>query len=163
MTTLARSLIKVSTGCYPRQSKVLIKALTMAVDLLPFFQHLEPKVVLKFVFCTAFSRSDPSWMPAMLEAYRTVGPLVASLFRINILLCIATLSPVIAQLLPDSQAHVLNELEHLYLDNPGPGSIKSTITPCTNYVDSSTGLNNNSLGRQSAAQWIRTAFRKAVF
>lgn len=78
----------------------------------------------------------------------------------SILLCIATISLVFAQLLPDSPALVLNELEHLYLDNPGPGSIKSTITPCTNYVDSSTGLNNNTLGRQTSAQWIRTAFRK---
>ena len=76
--------------------------------------------------------------------------------------CIATLTSVSAQLLPDSQALVQNELEHLYLDNPGPNSIKSTITPCTNYVDSTTGLNNNTLGRQTTAQWIRTAFRKAM-
>lgn len=82
--------------------------------------------------------------------------------RVSIFLCIATLFPVFAQLLPDSQALVLNELEHLYLDNSGPGSIKSTITPCTNYVDSSTGLNNNTLGRQTSAQWIRTAFRKPI-
>ncbi len=81
---------------------------------------------------------------------------------IAILLCIGTVCPVITQLLPDSQALVLNELEHLYLDNSGPGSIKSTITPCTNYVDSTTGLNNNTLGRQTSAQWIRTAFRKAL-
>lgn len=81
---------------------------------------------------------------------------------ISIFLGTAALFPVSAQLLPDSQALVLNELEHLYLDNGGPNSIKSTITPCTNYVDSSTGLNNNTLGRQSSAQWIRTAFRKAT-
>lgn len=80
----------------------------------------------------------------------------------SIFLCFATLFPVLAQLLPDSQALVLNELEHLYLDNSGPGSIKSTITPCTNYVDSTTGLNNNTLGRQTTAQWIRTAFRKLL-
>lgn len=82
--------------------------------------------------------------------------------RTGIFLSIAALFPVSAQLLPDSQALVLNELEHLYLDNSGPNSIKSTITPCTNYVDSTTGLNNNTLGRQSTAQWIRTAFRKAM-
>lgn len=81
---------------------------------------------------------------------------------VSIPLWIATSYLVFAQLLPDSQALVLNELEHLYLDNPGPNSIKSTITPCTNYVDSTTGLNNNTLGRQSSAQWIRTAFRKTV-
>ncbi|CAF9932560.1 hypothetical protein IMSHALPRED_008917 [Imshaugia aleurites] len=80
----------------------------------------------------------------------------------SIFLCFATLFPVLAQLLPDSQALVLNELEHLYLDNSGPGSIKSTITPCTNYVDSTTGLNNNTLGRQTTAQWIRTAFHDFV-
>ena len=75
---------------------------------------------------------------------------------------LAILSPVLAQLLPDSHALVLNELEHLYLDNPGPNSFKSVITPCTSYSDSSTGgLVNNTLGRQAAAQWIRTAFRKA--
>lgn len=98
----------------------------------------------------------------MLEVFLTVVPLVTSLRRISILICIAIFSSVFAQLLPDSQALVLNELEHLYLDNPGPGSIKSTITPCTNYVDSSIGLNDNTLGRQSSAQWIRTAFRKAM-
>ena len=82
--------------------------------------------------------------------------------HISVPFYLATLLPVFAQLLPDSEALVLNELEHLYLDNPGPNSIKSTITPCTNYVDSTTGLNNNTLGRQTSAQWIRTAFRKAM-
>lgn len=82
--------------------------------------------------------------------------------QISVLLYLANLFPVFAQLLPDSQALLLNELEHLYLENPGPGSIKSIITPCSNYVDSTTGLNNNTLGRQAAAQWIRAAFRKAM-
>ena len=81
---------------------------------------------------------------------------------INTLLYLAALSPIFAQLLPNSQALMLNELEHLYLDNPGPNSIKSTIIPCTNYVDSTTGLNDNTLGRETSAQWIRTAFRKAM-
>lgn len=54
----------------------------------------------------------------------------------------------------------MNELEHLYFDDTGPGGFKSGIVPCTNYVDSTTGLNNNTLGRETAAQWIRTAFRK---
>ena len=75
----------------------------------------------------------------------------------------ATFCAIFAQLLPHSPDIILNELEHLYLDNPGPGSIKSTITPCTNYVDSTTGLNNNTLGRQSSAQWIRAAFRKTSY
>lgn len=81
---------------------------------------------------------------------------------ISVFSCAVNFSLVLAQLLPDSQALILNELEHLYLDNSGPGSIKSTITPCSNYVDSTTGLNNNTLGRQTTAQWIRTAFRKAT-
>ena len=79
---------------------------------------------------------------------------------ISVFQLIATFCTIFAQHLPHSPDIILNELEHLYLDNSGPGSIKSTITPCTNYVDSTTGLNNNSLGRQSSAQWIRTAFRK---
>ena len=81
---------------------------------------------------------------------------------ISIFPFIATFCTVLAQLLPHSPDIILNELEHLYLDNSGPNSIKSTITPCTNYVDSTTGLNNNTLGRQSSAQWIRTAFRKII-
>ena len=84
--------------------------------------------------------------------------------QIIILSCLVAPSPVSAQLLPDSKALVLNELEHIYLDNSGPNSIVSTIIPCSNYVDSATGgLVNNTLGRQTAAQWIRTAFRKAKF
>ena len=82
--------------------------------------------------------------------------------RLSIFTYLATFSRVLAQLLPDSQALVLNELEHLYLDNTGPLGFISVITPCTSYTDSSTGgLVNNSLGRQAAAQWIRTGFRKA--
>ena len=84
--------------------------------------------------------------------------------QIIILSYLVTLFPVFAQLLPDSKALVLNELEHIYLDNSGPNSITSTIIPCSSYVDSSTGgLINNTLGRQTAAQWIRTAFRTAKF
>ena len=82
---------------------------------------------------------------------------------ISIFPLIATFCTIFAQLLPHSPDIILNELEHLYLDNSGPNSIKSTITPCTNYVDSTTGLNDNTLGRQSSAQWIRTAFRKTLY
>ena len=67
-----------------------------------------------------------------------------------------------AQMLPDSQAFVMNELEHLYFDYTGPQGFKSGVIPCTNYVDSTTGLNNNTLGRQTSAQWIRTAFRMFI-
>ena len=98
----------------------------------------------------------------MLKQQSMVKAMLTTLARTSLLLCIVALLPVCAQLLPDSQALVLNELEHIYLDNSGPNSLKSTITPCTNYVDSTTGLNNNTLGRQTSAQWIRTAFRKAI-
>ena len=72
---------------------------------------------------------------------------------------------VSAQIPPESQLFVMNELEHVYFDNTGPAGFKlGGIVPCTNYVDSSTGgLPNNALGRQTTAQWIRTAFRKFDF
>ncbi len=75
----------------------------------------------------------------------------------------ALLNIVSAQLLPDSQVVLMNELEHLYFDDTGPQGFKSGIVPCTNYVDSTTGLDNNTLGRQTSAQWLRTAFRKIRF
>ena len=85
-----------------------------------------------------------------------------SMFGELILLALL-LGTVSSQMLPDSQALVMNELEHLYFDDTGPAGFKSGITPCTNYVDSSTGSNNNTLGRQTSAQWIRAAFRKITF
>jgi hypothetical protein len=81
----------------------------------------------------------------------------------GISLFVALISVVSPQMLPDSQALTLNELERLYLDNAGPAGFKSGIEPCTQYIDSTTARPNNTLGRQSAAQWIRTAFRKATF
>jgi len=57
----------------------------------------------------------------------------------------------------------MNELDHLYFDDTSPQGFKSGIVPCTNYVDSTTGLDNNSLGRQTSAQWLRTTFRKIIF
>ena len=78
-------------------------------------------------------------------------------------LVVVALSMVSAQMLPDSQAFTVNELEHLYFDDTGPQGFKSGIVPCTNYIDSSTGLPNNALGRQTSAQWLRAAFRKATF
>ena len=67
-----------------------------------------------------------------------------------------------AQMLPDSGALIMNELEHLYFDSGGPAGFVSGITPCDIYIDSSTGTQNNTLGRQTSAQWIRTAFRKVT-
>ena len=69
-----------------------------------------------------------------------------------------------SQMLPDSEAFVVNELEHLYFDNTGPNGFKSGLVPCTLYLDSSTGgLPNETLGRQTSAQWIRAAYRKLHF
>jgi len=52
---------------------------------------------------------------------------------------------------------VVDELEHLLVDTGGAndGGFKRAITPCTNYVSGS-----QLLGRETAAQWIRVAFRK---
>ncbi|MCJ1279796.1 hypothetical protein MMC21_007620 [Puttea exsequens] len=77
-------------------------------------------------------------------------------------LCVVATSIVSAQTVPDSQALIVNELEHLYFDDTGPQGFKSGIVPCTNYVDSTTGLPNNALGRQTSAQWLRTAFHDFV-
>lgn len=81
------------------------------------------------------------------------------IFQLIDLLLIAV-NLISAQLLPDSQAIINNELEHLYFDDTGPGGFKAVIEPCTNYVSSSTAQPDNTLGQQTAAQWIRTAFRK---
>lgn len=68
-----------------------------------------------------------------------------------------------AQRLPNSEALVISELEHLYFDATGPNGFMSGLTPCTTYIDSSTTLVNNTLGRQTSGQWLRTAFRRADF
>jgi hypothetical protein len=51
----------------------------------------------------------------------------------------------------------MDELEHLLVDTGGAndGGFKRAITPCTNYVSGS-----QLLGRETAAQWVRVAFRK---
>ena len=77
--------------------------------------------------------------------------------------CLTVLNLAVAQLLPDSQALIVHELEHYYFDYTGPAGFKSGIIPCTNYVDSSTGLPDNTLGRQTSAQWLRAAFRRSNF
>ena len=74
-------------------------------------------------------------------------------------LCLIALNSVTAQYLPDSQALTIKEVEHLYLDAATHGFF-SAITPCTNYQDPTAAAPNNGLGMQTAAEWIRTAFRK---
>ncbi|KAF5366138.1 hypothetical protein D9757_010957 [Collybiopsis confluens] len=52
--------------------------------------------------------------------------------------------------------HLYEELEHLLVDQEGfnrGGYFKRAITPCTHYVNG-----DQTLGRMSAAQWLRTAF-----
>ncbi|MCJ1271596.1 hypothetical protein MMC22_011498 [Lobaria immixta] len=78
----------------------------------------------------------------------------------KILVCLATTGIILAQQRPDSESFIADELETLLVNTGGLNNagFAAAITPCTNYVDRTTGLNNNTLGRQSAAQWIRTAF-----
>ena len=78
-------------------------------------------------------------------------------------LLVALISVVSPQMLPNSQEHTMNELERLYLDDNGPRGFKFAIEPCTRYLDPTGPRFDDTLGRQSAAQWIRTAFRKATF
>lgn len=64
-----------------------------------------------------------------------------------------------SQQLPDIQASTISELESILFDG-NPFGFFTGVTPCTTYIDSTTTLVNNSLGRQTSAQWIRAAFRK---
>ncbi|KAG8528781.1 uncharacterized protein KY384_006469 [Bacidia gigantensis] len=76
-------------------------------------------------------------------------------------LWLLSLTPVRAQWPVDAQAATVRELEHLFLD-AATYNLKRMITPCSQYIDSSTGLANPNLGRQTAAEWIRTAFHDFV-
>ena len=65
-----------------------------------------------------------------------------------------------AQLVQDTRAQTTSELEVLLFDD-NPAGFFSGLKPCTAYVDSTTGGTfRNDTGRQTSAQWIRTAFRK---
>ena len=95
----------------------------------------------------------------VLTPVAAVPPVIMhSLFLVSCLFTFA-LNPVVAQYLPNSNALTIQELEHLYLD-AAPNSIISAVSPCSNYIDPSTGASSNGLGRQTAAEWIRVAFRK---
>lgn len=52
-----------------------------------------------------------------------------------------------------------SRLEHLLVDTDGPfrGRFKDAITPCSNYVSG-----EQTLGRQTSAQWLRVAFHDFV-
>ena len=72
---------------------------------------------------------------------------------------LAIIASVSAQWVPDKNSEIIRELEHVYLDG-GSAALITAVSPCTKYEDPQTGQASNSLGRQSAAEWIRTAFRK---
>ena len=76
-------------------------------------------------------------------------------------LSFTTISLVNAQWPTDSPSAIVRELEHLYLDGAAH-NLQSLITPCSQYIDSSTGNANPKLGRQTAAEWIRVAFHDFV-
>jgi len=76
-------------------------------------------------------------------------------------MCLLGLQTATAQYTTDPTAATIREIEHLYLDAANAGFF-SAVTPCTNYVNpQGTGPNNN-LGRQTAAEWVRTAFHDFV-
>lgn len=85
----------------------------------------------------------------------------AKAMRTLLSICIScvTLRSVTAQYGANTEALVIKEIEHLYFDAASAG-ILSAVTPCSNYYDPSTGASNNTVGRNTAAEWIRTAFRK---
>ena len=66
---------------------------------------------------------------------------------------------VTAQYVANTADLIIKEIEHLYFD-AAPAGILSAVTPCSNYYDPATGASNNALGMNTAAEWIRTAFRK---
>lgn len=67
---------------------------------------------------------------------------------------------VSAQYLPDAKANTVRELEHIYLD-ASPNGLINGVTPCSTYIDPSTGQNDGTKGRQTASEWIRVAFRRS--
>lgn len=78
---------------------------------------------------------------------------------LSIYIPFVTLRSVTAQYVANTEDLIIKEIEHLYFD-AAPAGILSAITPCSNYYDPSTGASNNALGMNTAAEWIRTAFRK---
>ena len=70
-------------------------------------------------------------------------------------------SLVNAQWPVDLQATIIRELEHLILDGSST-NLKSMISPCSQYIDSTTGKPDAKLGRQTAAEWIRTTFHDFI-
>ncbi|KAF6236205.1 hypothetical protein HO173_005835 [Letharia columbiana] len=80
---------------------------------------------------------------------------------LSICISFVALRSVTAQYVANTEALIIKEIEHLYFD-AAPAGMLSAITPCSNYYDPSTGASNNSLGRNTAAEWIRIAFHDFV-
>lgn len=76
-------------------------------------------------------------------------------------LTLTALGLVQAQYLPDSNSITIREFEHIYLDS-GAASLVTAVQPCAKYTDPQTGKSVSTTGRQSAAEWVRTAFRKSI-
>ncbi len=91
--------------------------------------------------------------------------LTSCVTRMSILVLFWAARDAVSQQIPDSQSLIIDELEHLLVDNGGKddAAFYTGVTPCSTYFDGSTGLFNNTLGRQTSAQWIRVAFRKPCF
>ena len=66
-----------------------------------------------------------------------------------------------AQWPTDTPSAIVREIEHIILDKSNT-NLKAMISPCGQYIDSSVGTANSKLGRQTAAEWIRTAFHDFV-
>ena len=88
-----------------------------------------------------------------------LAPLAKATAMQTILFLYLSFTGVTAQYVANTQALIIKEIEHLYFDAASSG-ILSAISPCSNYYDPSTGASDNSLGRNTAAEWIRTAFRE---
>lgn len=80
---------------------------------------------------------------------------MVALTMISLVFPILSLYPVLSKAYTWPN-YVMDELEHLLVDGGGfnEGGVKRAITPCTNYVQG-----DQLLGRETAAQWQRVAFR----
>ena len=79
--------------------------------------------------------------------------IMAYAIRMSITVLLWPVSIVTSQQIPDSQSLIMDELGHLLVDNGGKNdaAFYSAIQPCSTYFDGSTGLFDNTLGRQTSA------------
>lgn len=81
----------------------------------------------------------------------------SSLLKLQLLAIAA--SSVIANINGIDQRDMMEEMEHLLVDNGGTNSVNfvSAVSPCSQYI---TG--NQFQGEQTSAQWVRFAFHDFV-